>query len=308
VSLGRDRRPDARGRARNPWPKYGLTSDQLLAAQVVLASGRVVDCDEHRDEELFWALRGAGSGNFGVVTSFVFQTRPAVSSTTFNLAWPLQHAASVIDAWQGWAPVAADELYASLLLTAEGEVEQPPELNLFGSMLGSERDAAALLDELVARAGADPTRDRRTYLSFREATRFWADLGASERPEQDEPRRPQYPMLRSEFFRQPLPAEAVAALVAGLAENRVHGQSRELDFTPWGGAYNRRREDETAFAHRRELFSLKQAVVVNSDASNAALDAARHWLTTSWETARPWGTGRVFPNFPDSDLEHWSHA
>src|SRR4029453_16561373 len=57
--------------------KHGLTCDHLLGARVVLADGRVVDCDEHHDEELFWALRGAGGGHFGVVTSLVFRTPPA---------------------------------------------------------------------------------------------------------------------------------------------------------------------------------------------------------------------------------------
>ncbi|HEU5211427.1 MAG TPA: FAD-dependent oxidoreductase, partial [Gaiellaceae bacterium] len=56
---------------------YGLTSDQLLEAQVVLADGRVVDCDAKRCDDLFWALRGAGAGQFGVVTRFVFTTVPA---------------------------------------------------------------------------------------------------------------------------------------------------------------------------------------------------------------------------------------
>jgi FAD/FMN-containing dehydrogenase len=42
---------------------HGLTADHLLAAQVVLADGRVVDCDQQRDPELFWALRGAGGGS-----------------------------------------------------------------------------------------------------------------------------------------------------------------------------------------------------------------------------------------------------
>ena len=68
--------------------KYGLTSDHLLAAQVVLADGRVVECDEHHEGDLFWALRGAGGGNFGVVTSLTFDTIPAPAATAFHLLWP----------------------------------------------------------------------------------------------------------------------------------------------------------------------------------------------------------------------------
>src|SRR5262249_12575530 len=108
--------------------KYGLASDQLLAAQVVLADGRVVECDGNHDHELLWPLRGAGSGNFGVVPSLVFRTCPASPATNFHLAWSYSRAADVIDAWQAWAPSAPDEVYASLLLTADGEVERPPRL------------------------------------------------------------------------------------------------------------------------------------------------------------------------------------
>jgi FAD/FMN-containing dehydrogenase len=287
--------------------KYGLTSDQLLGAQVVLADGRVANCDAEHDEELFWALRGAGAGTFGVVTSFVFRTGPASPATNFQLTWPFSRAAAVIDAWQTWGPTAPDELYASVLVTADREVERSLVLTLFGSMLGSESDTAELLDDLVVRAGADPTTDVREHMSREQTTRYWASLGAE--PDQDQPREPsQYPLLKSEFFRQPLPREAVAALLANLAEGRTPDHSRELDFTPWGGAYNRIREDATAFAHRRELFSLKHAAVVDSDSARSARDGAQRWVTKSWETVRPWGSGRVFPNFPDPDLEDWKQA
>jgi FAD/FMN-containing dehydrogenase len=73
---------------------HGLTSDQLLAAQVVLADGRVVECDDRRDRELFRALRGADGGNFGVVTSLTFRTVPAPAATSFHLTWPHRHAAA----------------------------------------------------------------------------------------------------------------------------------------------------------------------------------------------------------------------
>ena len=112
---------------------YGLTSDQLVQAQVVLADGRVVDCDERREEGLFWALRGAGAGQFAVVTSFWFRTVPAPDMTCFRLLWPLAKPADLLEVWQSWAPSAPDELAASLLLNLPADPERPPTATLFGS-------------------------------------------------------------------------------------------------------------------------------------------------------------------------------
>jgi FAD/FMN-containing dehydrogenase len=55
--------------------RHGLLCDSLLEAEVVLADGRVVDCDAERRADLFWALRGAGAAGFGVVTSLRFVAR-----------------------------------------------------------------------------------------------------------------------------------------------------------------------------------------------------------------------------------------
>src|SRR5512132_4415941 len=134
--------------------KHGLTCDHLLGAQVVLADGRVVDCDEHHDGELFWALRGAGGGHFGVVTSLVFRTLPAPATTVFQLTWP-PAAAAVVQAWQAFAPEGPDEFDATLRLTA-GDGERPPGVEVGGTVLDGEADAAGLLGELVDRVGTDP--------------------------------------------------------------------------------------------------------------------------------------------------------
>jgi hypothetical protein len=98
----------------------------------------------------------------------------------------------------------------------------------------------------------------------------------------------------------------VAALVENLEEQRIPEQSRELDFTPWGGAYNRVPAEATAFAHRDGHFLLLHAAVVDPDALSAEREAARSWLGRSWATAHPWGSGGVYPNFPD--LEGWPRA
>jgi FAD/FMN-containing dehydrogenase len=215
---------------------YGVTSDRLLAAQIVLADGRVLDCDNHHHQELFWALRGAGAGNFGVVTQLVFGTVPAPQVTNFHLTWPPARAAALIKAWQGWAPLAPDELAASLKVTAAGEVDQPASVDVYGALLGSGSDATGLVDELVLRAGADPVSAWVRQLSFAETRRFWANLPVGEAAvgHGPHPTWAEHPYLvaKSEFFTRPLPAAAAGALVENFVQGRPAGESRELDFMP----------------------------------------------------------------------------
>jgi FAD/FMN-containing dehydrogenase len=281
---------------------YGLTCDQLLGAEVVLADGRVVDCDEEREEELFWALRGGGGGNFGVVTSFLFRTVPAPSSTAFHLVWPFSDAAGVMEAWQGWAPDAPDELAASVLITVPGNLDRAPLVNVFGAMVGTESESSALLDELVGRIGTDPVTAAFEQGSFVDTKKYLGGLGDQFEEIERDQTQPVHSFSKSEFFAQSLPTEAVAALAADLGERRVAGESRELDCMPFGGAYNRVAADATAFPHRGARFLLKHTVVVEPEASRHERDAARLWLARSWESVHPWASGGVYVNFPDPDL------
>ncbi len=284
---------------------YGLTSDQLVHAQAVLADGRVIDCDEERDADLFWALRGAGAGGFGVVTSFTFRTVPADDLTCFKLVWPYSRAAAAIEVWQDWAPGAPDALAASLLVNAPSDLGEPV-VTLFGVMLGSETETAGTLDEAIVRLGADPASATLAYVSHRAAKSFLVENAPGAEPQAE----PSQPLMysKSEFFRRPLPPETIAALVDAFTAERVSGQARELDFTPWGGAYNRTRPEATAFVHRGERFLLKHAVVLDADASMLDRDAARDWLARSWSLLHRWGSGGVFPNFPDPDLPEAARA
>jgi FAD/FMN-containing dehydrogenase len=271
--------------------KYGLTSDQLVGARVVLADGRVVDCDDQHDADLFWALRGGGAGTLGVVTSFSFRTVPAPAATTFHLVWPFTEAAAVVDAWQRWSPAAPDEMAASLLMTDFAG----PVVNVFGAMIGSESDTAGLLGQLVSRVGADPTSAQTEHMPYRAAKRHLAEHGPGD-PEAEDA----HLYSKSEYFQGPLPGEAITALLRTFVGNeRQPGQSRELDFTPWSGAYNRVAADATAFVHRSDQFLLKHGVAT----SPSQAEAARDWLARSWSSVHPWGSGRAYQNFPDPDLE-----
>ena len=80
--------------------KYGLTIDNLLGVDMVLADGSFVTANEKENTDLFWAVRGGG-GNFGVVTSFLFRGNP-VGPTVYGgpIFWPLEHADKVMRFWR----------------------------------------------------------------------------------------------------------------------------------------------------------------------------------------------------------------
>jgi Berberine and berberine like len=185
-------------------------------------------------------------------------------------------------------------------------------VDVYGAVWQGGSRAEELVDELILRAGSDPTVSSAEESSFAETQRFWAELGAEEAGQDDRadvpPAGTPYLFAKSEFFRRPLSPEAIAALVGIVSRGRSPGESRELDFMPWGGTYNRRRHDATAFVHRDELFQLKHAVVVDPLASTSAKEAAHRWVTRSWRSVHPEGSARVFQNLPDPELEDWAEA
>lgn len=89
--------------------KYGLTIDSLLEADVVLADGSFVTANAHQHEDLFWALRGGG-GNFGVVTSFLFQGHPVSTIIGGPTLWELERALEVMRWYREFLPNAPEDL------------------------------------------------------------------------------------------------------------------------------------------------------------------------------------------------------
>jgi hypothetical protein len=93
--------------------KYGLTIDNLIGADVVLADGTFVTASKEKNSDLFWALRGGG-GNFGVVTSFLFQLHPVSSVFGGPIAWDQKHARTIMQRYRDFLPGAPEDLGAFL--------------------------------------------------------------------------------------------------------------------------------------------------------------------------------------------------
>ncbi len=280
---------------------HGLTCDRLVGADVVLRDGRAVTVDDERHPDLLWALRGGFGARAAVVCALRLQTVAPPPMTTLHAGFAVADAPAVIGAWQDWGPGAPPELAASLVLTVPADPGAAPVLTVFGAMAGTEGDVDALLAGLAARAGADPAWVVRRAAPHREAKRVLAEQGATRGLVEDVP--DGHAASRSGFAARPLPPDAVAALLAHALEDRRPGEARELDLTPWGGAYARPAPGATAFPHRDARFLAKHTATVAPDAPAEAHAAARRWAEGSAAIARPWGTGGVYPNFPEPGLE-----
>jgi FAD/FMN-containing dehydrogenase len=256
---------------------HGLTADRLTGARVVLADGRTVDCDADREPDLFWALRGAGGGQFGVVVALTFDTVPEPVATRFELRWRRPPVADLLAAWQDWAPDLPDAVTADL---TAGE-----EAVLFGASLLGGNPTRELLQGFCDTIGVMPDMDVRGGMAYHRLKRSFEDLDSA--PNVGIPR------SRSMFFAQAVRPDTIKALAAGLAA----APGRRCNLTAMGGAYNRVPEAATAFAHRGERFLL-QLVAPTGDP----------WLDRTWEAAYAESSRRVYPNFPDPQLREWESA
>ncbi|MGO4681274.1 FAD-binding oxidoreductase [Microbacterium sp. 2MCAF23] len=134
--------------------QHGLTCDRLIGARVVLADGDIVDCDEHREPDLFWALRGAGGGQFGVVSTFRFATVPEPMVSRVEVAIPGNvDLGALVTAWQEHAPDAPDGLTVDLVIELEPGVPGL-QVRAVGASSLPASVTNAWLRELLGRAGS----------------------------------------------------------------------------------------------------------------------------------------------------------
>lgn len=280
---------------------YGLGADHLLAARLVLADGRIAEAGD----DLLWALRGAGAGNFGVVTRITLRTRPIVPVTAVQAVCDFGRAADLVDAWQHWAPEAPDEVNLEIAVISGDEPEEPPYAVLFGVVAGPEERARKLVGEL---APLDRLRLTRLEGAAAACHHAYADGGEGAVTELPHGERPGLRLNKSGFFDGHLPRTAVEDLLERLAADRVRGEIRDLEFVPWAGAIARVAPGASAFVHRAPRFLLKQAVQVGFRATDSRRRDAHAWLCRSWARLSPWASGAVYPNYPDADLEDWASA
>jgi FAD/FMN-containing dehydrogenase len=297
---------------------YGLTCDNVTSMQIVTADGQIRTANATTNSDLFWACRGGGGGNFGVVTSFTFTTHPAGDICLFFLHWPWSQAAQVIAGWQSWAPHAPDQLWSNLHLAAApgGSV---PSIIAGGTYLGSVSEAAAQLEKLYAAVGSEPPSPFLESTSWLHAMLVEAGCDSltvnechlpTQNAQGQLSRASQY--AKSDFFTKPLSSNAIGTVLAGVENLQkvagAPGAAGGIAFDALGGAINRVAPGATAFVHRNALFDAQYTTTWPLGSASAEVARQHAWEQSFWQSMRPYASGQAYQNYIDPSLANWQQA
>ncbi|MER0246513.1 FAD-binding protein [Streptomyces sp. HSW2009] len=295
---------------------YGLTADSLIGATVITADGRTVQTAKDREADLFWALRGAGNGNFGVVTELRFRTHKAAPGVSAYLTWPWSKAAAVLRAWQEWGPAQPDEIWSAIHFSAAPG--RTPTLSVSAFSLGTYGDLQNALARLADRAGGSArsvSLRRRGYL---DAMRMYAGCATKSTAQCHLPgatpgRTPAGTLqretygARSDFFDRSLSQQGVRTL---LDQVERYGRSRgdgavTIALTALGGAVNRVAPLATSFVHRRSRMLAQYTASWPAGRTGSAQSA---WLDGAHTAMRRHASGAAYQNYADAGLKDWRAA
>jgi hypothetical protein len=274
--------------------KFGLTCDHLVSARVVTADAVLRMASTTSEPDLYWALRGGGGGNLGVVTSFTFRTVPAPAVTVFSLQFPSGSAASVLGQWQSWLKTAPDELFANCIVHGS----TPASCSVGGCYVGSPSRLNPLLDALVRQAGATPTGRYVAAKSYLDAMRYFA--GCSQLTSTQ--CRPNWGGGNGTLGRESFVATSrmVTAPMRdpGTVVAAITGSGLDAIFDSLGGAVGRVGAGATAFPHRGAIASVQ---LYHGGAATQPVTAVRDRLT-------PLLGQHGYVNYIDPSMPNWATA
>jgi len=270
--------------------KYGLTIDNLIEADVVLADGSFVTASKDRHPDLFWALRGGG-GNFGVVTSFLFALHPVSRVFAGPVAFDQKHARAIMQRYREFLPGAPEEL--GMFLGLKTVLSSPPfPRELWGRRFcllmccydGPEDKGKAVLAPLLNALPA-PWFNWMGVMPYPAVQSMFDGL---------------YPKGMQWYWRgdfvKTLPDAAIEAHLDQAA--KAPSELSLMHLYPIDGAVHRIGSGETAWNCRDATWSM---VIAGIDPNPQKAGPITQWTKAYWEAVHPFDLGGAYPNFMMDD-------
>ena len=270
---------------------FGLTCDNLLELEMVKASGykeaELIKANKNLNRDLFWACRGGGGGNFGIVTSFTVKLHRISKVSVFSITWGWEDFEEVFHTWQNWAPKTDERLTSEIELKSK----DANQIIAQGEFVGTSSELKQLLQPLT-KTGS-PTSISIKEVPYIEAVRFF-----------DEPsgNLPAYRKRSGSFVDEPLPRQAILTMKHFLAN--APNESSGIWHQSLRGAAGRVSPNETAFYYREAIIA--QEYIATWDNPSEERQNIR-WIEALRAALLPYTKGD-YVNWPDQYIKDWPTA
>jgi FAD/FMN-containing dehydrogenase len=270
--------------------KYGLTIDNLLEADVVLADGTIVTASQSENSDLYWGLRGGG-GNFGIVTSFLFQAHPAGMVFAGPVFWDIEDAATVMRAYRDFLPTAPEELGAFVGLKTVPPVDPFPAEHqgkqacaIISCYNGPAETGEAVMGALLGKLPA-PLFNWMSAMPFPALQSMFDPFF---------PKGLQW-YWRGDFVKE-LTDEAIEVHIA--QARKLPSALSLMHLYPIDGAVHRVARNDTAWNTRNVTWSM---VIAGIDANPQRAGEITRWTKGYWEAIHPYSDRGGYVNFMMED-------
>jgi len=265
---------------------HGLTCDKLVSTRIVTADGVARNCSATENTDLFWAIRGAGGGNFGIHTQFVFAPFTAPDLVVFNISWDvkLEEVFAALQQVVISAPVTLGSK-VSVVVTPQSGLNRIV-VNLLGQLAGTTSELSAVLQPVYS--VATPSASTIREMSYWDGQEFLSEEGS-----------PEYSHERSRFAPTPLAAEGIAAIFRNIRAWPGTSVAGTWKFFTMGGVINDVSPTDTAFVHRSVAFVSSIELEWLSADQGTLLERNFAWLDAFHQEMEAYTSMHCYQNFID---------
>ncbi|CAK9203171.1 unnamed protein product [Sphagnum troendelagicum] len=277
--------------------QFGMVTDNILEAQVVIANGTLVTANAQQNSDLYFALRGAGATSFGIVTQFTFQVHDVSGPITrFDYSWTNQaQQFQAFKAFQIWGVNAVSEISASFYMDPSGNS------NIEGVYLGPQTSLAPLIETFVANiptpASSDTVQTDWITLIVHNAG---FPAGSNPTTVLSNPTPPTASFKAKSIYVDPpgLSDAGINAMINAMRQDSNDNAYFIFDLYGATSNINKVATSATAFVHRTSLFSIQMVAYWTQNAAQENPDLT--FISNYWNAVRPFATAEAYQNYIDN--------
>lgn len=298
----------------------GMGCDRVTSASVVLAGGRTVTASPTQNSDLYWAIRGGGGGNFGVVTSYTLTPATVSQVAVINLAWSWDQAATALDGYARWSVDAPRTIGgAAFVQLPDAAPGNTPSVSAFVASTGTTAELESEVARLVSLTGTPVQQTPTAVLPYQALMMnfFGCSTDTVDQCHRADTypggvlTRPAFGLQRSRMFTALPPASMWASLASTFDTTaRLAGQGHRLEVIPLGGAVTDLSRTDTAFVHRDSLFTVNVITDIESpdSADTAGKAAGTQFVDSGFSIIDPPSAKETYQNFIDPELTDWAQS